>query len=289
MKPVIRSLTLKGYRSFESARIEFDNPTFLVGQNGSGKTNLASAFSFLADAMSFPLQNVVNARGGFSSVCHKTPSPNLTPDFGLAIEFAQINGEVNSGRYAFQVRGLPDYSFEVLREQCVVQLEGDKTFYFDRSETFEYGFRSAAPASETTVLRPLLDPTSLVLPTIGGDPRLSPILRTLAAMRVYSIAPARIRDLQEPDRGFGLQWDGGNAASVLQQIARTSPAVVDQISELLTVVLPHKVSVRPVQFGKKLTLEFRQEWGKNQAVTFDASSMSDGTLRVLGILLAVFQ
>ncbi|MFY9825529.1 MAG: AAA family ATPase [Thermoanaerobaculia bacterium] len=291
MKPVIRSLTLKGFRSFALERVQFDNPTFLVGQNGSGKTNLASAFSFLAAAMSFPLQEVVKSRGGFSAVCHKTPNPNLTAGFGLAIEFAEINGEVKGGRYAFQVRGLSDYSFDVVREQCIVELGEGKTFYFDRheSESYDYGFRSTSPTSETTIMRPLLDPASLVLPTIGGDPRLTPILRTLAAMRVYSIEPSRLRDLQDPDRGFGLQWDGGNAASVLQQLARTSPSVVDRISELLTGVLPHKVSVRPLQLGQKLTLEFKQEWGENQAVMFDASSMSDGTLRVLGILLAVFQ
>ena len=291
MKPVIRSLTLKGFRSFALERVEFENPTFLVGQNGSGKTNLASAFSFLAAAMSFPLQDVVTGRGGFSSVCYKTPNPSLRPGFGLAIEFSAINGEVKGGRYAFQVRGLSDYSLEVVREQCIVQFKENKTFFFDRQESkkFDYGFRSASPASEVTVLRPLLDPASLVLPTIGGDPRLSPILRTLAAMRVYSLEPARIRDLQDPERGTGLQWDGGNAASVLQQLSRTSPAVVDRISELLTGVLPHKVSVRPLQLGQKLTLEFKQEWGENQTVTFEASSMSDGTLRVLGILLAVFQ
>lgn len=73
MKPVIRSLTLRGFRSLALERIHFDNPTFLVGHNGSGKTNLANAFSFLAAAMSFPLQDVITNRGGFSSICHKTP------------------------------------------------------------------------------------------------------------------------------------------------------------------------------------------------------------------------
>ena len=34
------------FRSIPSERVDFDNPTFLVGQNGSGKSNFVRAFSF---------------------------------------------------------------------------------------------------------------------------------------------------------------------------------------------------------------------------------------------------
>ena len=56
VRPAVRSLILKRFRSIPSERIEFDNPTFLVGRNGSGKSNLVDAFSFLADSMAVPLQ-----------------------------------------------------------------------------------------------------------------------------------------------------------------------------------------------------------------------------------------
>jgi len=36
-------------------------------------------------------------------------------------------------------------------------------------------------------------------------------------------------------------------------------------------------------------LQFSQKWGHGKELTFEAASMSDGTLRVLGLLLAVFQ
>jgi predicted ATPase len=44
-------VVLKRFRSLPSERITFDNPTIFVGLNGSGKSDLVSAFSFLADAM----------------------------------------------------------------------------------------------------------------------------------------------------------------------------------------------------------------------------------------------
>ena len=42
-KPFLRELKLKRFRSFPAEIVSFDNPTFLVGQNGSGKSNVADA------------------------------------------------------------------------------------------------------------------------------------------------------------------------------------------------------------------------------------------------------
>jgi AAA15 family ATPase/GTPase len=51
MEPVIRRLIVQGFRSIRSEVVEFDNPTFLVGRNGSGKSNLVEEFAFLSEAM----------------------------------------------------------------------------------------------------------------------------------------------------------------------------------------------------------------------------------------------
>ena len=41
--------------------------------------------------------------------------------------------------------------------------------------------------------------------------------------------------------------------------------------------------------GKNLSLEFTQEWGEKKRLKFEGFSMSDGTLRAIGLLAAVFQ
>lgn len=63
MEPVVRSLILKGFRSLAEVRIDFGNPTFLVGQNGSGKSNIGDALGFISEAMTSPLREVVGALG----------------------------------------------------------------------------------------------------------------------------------------------------------------------------------------------------------------------------------
>jgi predicted ATPase len=281
VEAIIRALTLKRFRSIPAERVEFQNPTFLVGRNGSGKSNLVDAFSFLSEAMTSPLQAVFDKRGGISIVRNRTSVRSAPPDLGLAVEFGKINGEIERGRYAFQIKALPNYGFRVVKEQCIVAAASGEISRFDRSRE---GFRS-------NVLEPgpSLDPASLALPVVGGEARFAPILRTLLSMRVYSIEPSKIRDMQDPDSGMSLRSDGGNAASVLQEIDRRSKGDFERICQLLQSIVPHTTRVRTSKHGKKLSLTFTQEWGDRKRLRFEAFSMSDGTLRALGLLTAVFQ
>ena len=106
-------------------------------------------------------------------------------------------------------------------------------------------------------------------------------------MGFYSLNPDKIRDLQAPDPGDLLIRDGSNLASVL---ARLSPAVKGLIEEYLAAVVPGVRGVEIKEIGTKETLEFRQGVaGAKYSWRFLANNMSDGTLRVLGILVALFQ
>ena len=68
----LREMGLYGFRSIFAETVAFDNPTFVVGPNGSGKSNFADAFAFLSEAMVSPLQAVIERRGGFSAVSHRS-------------------------------------------------------------------------------------------------------------------------------------------------------------------------------------------------------------------------
>jgi predicted ATPase len=61
---MLKRLILNNFRSIASASIDFSQFTFLVGRNGSGKSNIADALAFLAEATEWPLQTVFNRRGG---------------------------------------------------------------------------------------------------------------------------------------------------------------------------------------------------------------------------------
>jgi hypothetical protein len=109
-------------------------------------------------------------------------------------------------------------------------------------------------------------------------------------MGFYSLNPDRIRDLQSPDAGELLARDGSNITSVLTQLKKNNRNRKTRIEEYLSKVVPgvHGVDVKVI--GPKETLEFRQQVaGSKNPWHFLAANMSDGTLRALGILVALFQ
>ena len=76
---------------------------------------------------------------------------------------------------------------------------------------------------------------------------------------------------------------------MLRELKHTSKDDWQRVLELLSSIVPGMTDVRPKKYSNKLSLEFSQRWTKSRRVKFEAFNISDGTLRVLGILTAVFQ
>lgn len=283
MNPLpITRVIIKRFRSFPSATLEMGNPIFVVGRNGSGKSNLADVFSFVAEAMVSPLQAVFDRKGGIAAVRNRSSVQSAPPNMGFAFEIGSFNGIIG-GRFAFEIKALPNYGFRIVREHCVVRMKSGARWWFDRGDVWN---------TNAVGLTPALEPTALALPLVGGDERFAPIFKLLGAMRVYSIEPAKLREMQDPDSGIALRSDGSNAASVLQELTtRGADAAVtrQEIHDFLEAIVPETKSVKPKKHGNKLSMSFSQQWSGDKKLSFDAFSMSDGTLRSLGLILAVFQ
>ena len=281
----LRRIHLSSFRSLSFQRVDFDNPTFVVGPNGSGKSNFADAFAFLAEAMVSPLQAVVERRGGFSAVSHRRSGRGRPANLTLDVMLQDLDQDTARASYHIDLAPRRGDEFEIAYEDCRVER-------FDGTEDSFY--RETAKGStkwQSTVesLAPVMEPNALALPLVGGDKRFGAVLRFLSGMRTYRIEPAALRAMQDADGGSGLRTDGRNAASVLREIQRKAPADWTRICELLESVVPGTVGVRPKKHGNKLTLEFTQNRAAADPIRFEAFSMSDGTLRVLGLITAVFQ
>ena len=136
------------------------------------------------------------------------------------------------------------------------------------------------------VAGPLPAPDHLYLVRAAALPAFRPVFDALSHMGFYNFDPDRMRDPQPRDSDEMLAHDGGNIASVL---ARWQPNN-ERIAEYLAAAIPGVRGVRAETVGTKDSVKFLQRVIDDEAPwSFPATSMSDGALRVLGVLSALFQ
>lgn len=272
-------LVLRNYKSIAACDVKFGPLTFLVGPNGSGKSNVLDALRFVADSLRTSLDHALRDRGGIKEVRRR--SGGHPTHFGVRLEFALPSGE--SGHYAFRVGAREHGGFQVQNEECVVRpadlLAPAARFVVRQGEVETSAKVALAVVSER-----------LYLVAASGFPEFLPVYEAFSRMGFYNLNPDRIRDLQPPDPGELLAHDGSNITGVLSRLASHDRRAKQRIEEYLEKVVPGVRGVDVKVIGRKETLEFRQRVaGSPDPWRFPAANMSDGTLRALGILVALFQ
>ena len=293
--PNLHSIALTGFRSFASEQIVLDNPTFLVGQNGAGKSNLADAFSFIAEAMAWPMLTVLDRRGGFRSVTHQGELAQRPQEgLGIAVEMRNV-GVLDKARvtYGFVLQPRGDDGFRVQSEVCRITNEDGSVRGFNREEARfvcdpQVDLREPVVERGKRVFKSALEHDALALPLVAGYYPFKEVYSLLKGLHVYKIDPLVLRDPRIPDEGRRLLANGANAASVLKQLGRQFPEELPNVRDLLAAIVPGMIDVKPKAYGNRLSLEFTQQWKSNVAM-FDAANVSDGTLRAVALIVAVFQ
>jgi predicted ATPase len=117
-----------------------------------------------------------------------------------------------------------------------------------------------------------------------------PVFDALTSMGFYNLNPKLMREPQKPQDGRLLKPAGENIVSVIGHLERVAPAQLAEVQNYLQTVVPMVHGFARKQIGPLETLEFRQDMaGAKHPWHFLAQNMSDGTLRALGVLTALFQ
>jgi predicted ATPase len=273
----LKRVRIKNYRSIGACDLALGPLTFLVGPNGSGKSNFLDALRFAADSLRDSLDHAIRERGGIGEVRRRsTGHPN---NFSMRLDFAF---ESVDGHYSFHVGSKPSGGYEVLNEECAVSGARAAFYHVRKGLVVRYAGLDGTP--------PPASSDRLYLPLASGWPVLRPVYEGFSRMGFYNLNPDRIRDLQSPDAAELLRRDGSNLASILGALARKAAGRKDRIEQYLSKVVPGVEKVDVKAMGSKETIEFRQKVaGADHPWRFDAASMSDGTLRALGVLVSLFQ
>lgn len=275
---LLTRIALRNYRSIGACDIRPAQLSFLVGPNGSGKSNFLDALRFVADSLRYSIDHALRDRGGIGEVRRR--SGGHPTHFGIRLEFNLAEWH---GYYAFRVGARPDRGYEVQSEECYVVRRGELA-------THRYRVEGGQVRNATFSPPPVAAADRLYLVTVSGLDPFRAVYEALSTTGFYNLNPNAIRDVQLPDPGLLLARDGGNLASVLFNLAAHSPRHKQKIEAYLGKVVPGIVNVDRRQIGHRETLEFRQKVrGAKHPWKFSAANMSDGTLRALGVLVALFQ
>lgn len=269
----ITRLHAKNFRSIEALTLDLaESVTLLVGSNGAGKSNIIDAVSFIADALTLGLDAAIGRRDGIDAIRRRTPSPakhGQPLDVSVEIETSQPQYG-----YGFTLGTHADAEWYI-KEEWIARAGH---LIFHRSE----GIITSGPHDLA------FDDQRLAAPLL---PRLEsgPITDALATFRRFDIAPDALRAPQPFSQARHLEPDGTNLNHIWSSLTADHPAIAERITLLLSQITPQIAAIRSQTIGRYKALEADFHLSDGDTVTVDGAGLSDGTLRALALLVAVYQ
>ena len=280
----VRRVRLKNYRSIAECDVRPAQLTFLVGPNGAGKSNFLDALRFVGEALRFSLDHAVQIRGGLQQLRTRSyvgRSRNVTIHLELGLR-GPPDDCVLKGRtaeYSFTLAGNKNHPHQVTKEECTITGEAG-----NREAHFLVAGGSVKKSTPEVRLPASAD--RLYLVTASHLDEFRPVYDLLTRMVSYNLDPSVMRVPPNLDPSDFLRHDGANIAAVISALPGS---MREAVTDYLTAIVPGLVKVVPRVVGRRLSIEFTSERAKGRPWTFLPHSMSDGTLRALGILVALFQ
>lgn len=290
--PAITKLELHNFRSFRRESISFKQLTILVGPNASGKSNLLDALRFLSECMRPPLLDTIQKRGGFDALRYRDESGPM----GITVSLKRSDDPNSSSgwmaEYALELGVLRGGTFHVNSEECFVQSMHTKAtaFGFNRK-----GNKIQIPGEPPSIMPGIApDSQGLFPPLIGGALPFARVYQALRGIAIYDPDPEQMRMLRDRQRDApysSLLPDASNTASILLRMERDHRERYDRIHDYLRAAVSQIDSAFGKEYGSKIGLVGKQfAGGKGKdAAEFEARDLSDGTLRLLGLLVALYQ
>ena len=276
--PFISRIIIKNYKSIARCDVRLGALQFLVGRNGSGKSNFLDALAFVRDLFTYP--NIGDVLQRRIDVLHRKnfTAGGWDEDFSIYLECNLPDGAV--GMLEIVINAL---EFAIKSEKCVIKKNSNIITHYET--------RDRKLITEPFPNSPPPSPDRLYLQTFGSD-AYRPLYDGLRQIQIYRIDTAEMtqRLMSARSGNFSLNESGDNLSAIWYSQSRKTQ---DRINEYMQIVVPsvYEVSVKELPGEDHLLLlEFLMNSGTGKPTSsFHAPSMSDGTLRALGVLVALLQ
>lgn len=280
--PFITRVRIENYKSIAHCDVALDRFTVLLGLNAAGKSNFLDALRFVRDALTDGPDEAVAARGGWTEVLRRVPEPATSCTIGLDFHLPVIteNEAPWKGRYEITLAPMSQDSagphsrggVQVKHEFCEMRRPDGERFlmpdHFRKNRHQRY----------------------LELPrTRSEEGPFALLWVALMQMFFYSPAVSSLREAR-PNLSIAraLGEDGRDLGPALAALGEQER---DRVSQYLKVIVPGVVEVGPTDPSADYIaarINFAAD-GETEPHVFRAESMSEGTIRAIGLLTALFQ
>ena len=268
---MLSKLRVQHYKSLFDTEIALEPLTVFIGPNGSGKSNICEALAVLSDF----LQRIIANTGYIDIIPFFTNSLNTVSKNQPSIESKFWHGK-------------PDYFlFEVSTLTTTESIPSEKSKNFlDLSVHLDYPQQKVClrnlektdtvTSNFTTPLREFL---------ISNEYSDSPLANALRKVSIYDFAPVDISS--KASSNGSMDRTGQGIAYALVDILHTNRKSFDELEERLTRLVPNiQRIILPRGENQTFLLELVDRYSEHHIPAFD---ISDGTLRILAFLTALYQ
>lgn len=297
---MFKRLSIEHYRSITSADIDLDKIAVFVGKNSSGKSNVIDALHFLQEAFRNGLDFAVSQRFGIKSV--RQWSPTRPYRIRIAVELENRRGH---GYFSIKLDSFAD-SFVIFEEVGYWQYQDDYPTRhhggawarFDRGKNGIVRF-----TTNTQQLHAMLrgtkfeyDQAELAINSLSrlpfGEVRgFRELWNEIQNFEAYAIYANTIRSPQKPSNSEQLSRHGENISTIIKKLLakRRSTRGFEELNSLMQLVIPNLERIEVETVGGLLAPKFIMMSDGKKRHSFNVSQISDGSLRLLGLLGALYQ
>lgn len=300
-RAVISRVRASNFRSIESINLELARLSVFVGQNGVGKSNIIDVLRFVRDCLTRGVDQALLDRGGMGAV-RRFGAQSAEPDIQIELRCAFGQHEVV---YGFALTTDPRTEYKVREEH--LQVRDTNSDAVGTVLHLSNGRWTGDAIADVIQLHPypdselhMLKAWWLYLDGLKTDAA-SALLATielLTELSFYNISPESLRTPQQIVSESPFDEKGRNLAAVLRSVKKVQGPELNDIEGALARLVDGLRSYDIHNVGSYLVSKLLYEFpdvstASNQVgvtrLVSDLAQESDGTLRILSILAALYQ
>lgn len=289
----LKRVRIRNYKSIKFCDVELEPLTVLVGRNGSGKSNFVDALGFLRDVVTKNLSIAIDDHGSRHRLLYGSATTGCI-EFAIV---AEVDDHMAGRRMELEYEIAVDFPSEggglLSVEKARMRRVGDPP------SVTRLGFE-VRHTREVADVEFIGDEWPKLTPMNGiglrnrsflgflAEPRLLQFADLLSRVLAYNFAPHEFRIPTESQPDTYLDPRGIHLPSVITTTRNRDPWLIERVSQYLKVITETVEFKRVLPLVSHETLEFHVR-ANGSSFDLPAASMSDGTLRALATLVAVFQ